>query len=99
MFKVTLTMIRNDVSVLWEDPSLSIGNVIDVLTEAANRNISVAESFSKDNLTRQLIWSAPSEEVWDEFSQNFLLRGGKINDSWYVANNITYEITRENINE
>ncbi len=99
MFKATLTLTRKDNSVLWEDPRRSIGAVLDVLSEAANRNISVAESFSPDVLTRKLVWSAPSEEVWDEFSQTFLLRGGKIDDSWYIENDITYEVTRENIDE
>ena len=99
MFRVTLTLNRQDVSTMWEDPSRSIGIVLDVLAEAGKRNISVSETFSTDNLTRQLIWSAPSEEVWNEFSQNFILTDGEIDNSWYDANNITYQITRENINE
>lgn len=99
MFKVTLETTRKDTSILWEDPSTDMSKVFNVLAQAARCKIYVRESLSDDNLTRTLIWTAPSEEEWDEFSSQYILKDGKIDDSWFISNDITFTVTRENIDE
>lgn len=99
MFKVTLETTRKDTSVLWEDPSIDISKVFNVLMQASGYGIFVKESLSDDNLTRTLVWTAPSEEGWDEFSAKYILKDGKIDDSWFISNDITFTVTRENIDE
>lgn len=99
MFKVTLETTRKDTSVLWEDPSIDISKVFNVLVQASGYGIQVRESLSDDNLTRTLVWTAPSEEGWDEFSTKYILKDGKIDDSWFISNDITFTVTRENIDE
>ncbi len=99
MFKVTLATTRENTTVLWQDPTQNYDRLFDVLSEAAKRNITAVELFSSDNLTRKIVWTSPSEEVWNEFSTKFLLKDGKIDDDWFLQNNITYTITRENIDD
>ncbi len=98
MFKSTLTVTRPNTSILWSDPQEE-EDIYRILTEAAKRNITAVQLFSPDLLTMNLIWSAPSEEIWNEFSHNFLRKNGEIDDSWYNSNEMTYKITKENIDE
>lgn len=99
MFKVTLETTRENTTILWEDPTQNNTQLFDILSQAARRNITAVELFSGDRLTRKIIWTAPSEEVWHEFSSKFLLKDGEIDDTWFRENNINYTITRENIDE
>lgn len=99
MFKVTFIATRENTTTPWGDPDGDENYVFKVLSEAIKRNISVVEFFSLDNLTRRIIWESPTEEAWREFCNNFLHVNGKINDSWYIANNITFKIVEEYIDE
>ncbi len=96
MYKVTFTLTRPNTTVLWQDPA-SEEDVYEILFEAAKRNITADQNFSADGLTMNIFWTAPSEEVWDEFSLKFLRKNGEIDDTWYNANGITYNITKEYI--
>jgi hypothetical protein len=98
MFKVTFSVTRPNTSILWENPERE-EDVYVVLTEAAKRNITAVQLFSSDNLTSKIIWSAPSEEVWEEFSLKYIRKDGKVDDTWINANGMTYEITKEYIDE
>ncbi len=96
MYRVTLKLTRPNTTVLWDDPTTE-NDPYEVLYQAAKRNISADQQFSEDRLTMSIIWSAPSQEIWDEFSLQYLRKDGEIDDSWYNSNNIFYEIIKEDI--
>lgn len=98
MYRVTLKLTRPNTTVFWDDPN-SDADLFLVLSEAAKRNITVVQLFSSDQLSMKIVWTAPSENIWQEFSSNHLQKDGKIDESWWIDNNILYEITKENVNE
>lgn len=97
MFTVTLKVARENTTIPWSDPT-SNDDLFLVLSEAAKRNITAVQLFSSDQLTMKIVWTSPSEEIWEEFSLKYLRKNGEIDDSWWNENNITYEITKENVN-
>jgi hypothetical protein len=97
MFVVTLKVTRENTTIPWGDPS-SDDDLFLVLSEAAKRNITVVQLFSPDQLSMRIVWTAPSEDIWEEFSNTYLLKDGKIDESWWTENNMLHEITKENVN-
>jgi hypothetical protein len=95
MFVVTLKVTRENTTIPWGDPT-SEDDLFLVLSEAAKRNITVVQLFSSDQLTMKLVWTSPSEEIWEEFSVKYLRKDGNIDDSWWIKNNMMHEITKEN---
>lgn len=98
MYRVTLKLTRPNTTVFWDDPT-SDADVYEVLYQAAARNISVDQRFSEDRLSMSIIWISPSQEVWDEFSSQYLRKDGEFDDAWYKSNDIQFEIIKENIND
>lgn len=95
MFRFTVTLTRSNTTVPFINPD-SDADIFDFLSNAAKHNVAVVQLFSDDNLTSKIVFSAYSVEEWNEFANKFIFTDGKINDSWYVKNDIKYEITEEN---
>lgn len=94
MFRFTVTLTRPNTTVPFFNPD-SDADIFDFLSNAARNNVAVVQLFSDDNLTSKIVFSAYSVEEWNNFANEFVFRDGKINDSWYIQNDITYEITEE----
>lgn len=98
MYRVTLKLTRPNTTVLWDDPS-SDADVYEILYQAASRSITVDQYFSPDGLSMSIIWNSPTQEVWDEFSTQYLRKDGEFDDAWYKSNDIQFEIVKEDIND
>lgn len=94
MFRFTVTLTRPNTTVPFLNPD-SDADIFAFLSNAAKHNIAVVQLFSDDNLSSKIVFSAYSVEEWNDFANEFLFVNGKINDSWYVQNDITYEISEE----
>jgi hypothetical protein len=94
MFRYTVTLTRPNTTVPFLNPD-SDADTFEFLSNAAKNNVAVVQLFSADNLTSKIVFSAYSEEEWNDFANQFLFKDGKLNDSWFVQNNITYTITED----
>lgn len=95
MFRYTITLTRENATIYFLNPD-SQDNVFDFLSNAAKHNIAVVQLFSDDNLNSKIVFSAENKEQWEEYANKFVFtKEGKIDDDWYVQNNISYTIEEE----
>lgn len=94
MYRFTLTLTRPNTTVPWFDPQ-SDGDIFEFLSSAAKHNVAVIQQFSDDNLISKIVFSSYTKEDWDNFASKYVFRDGKIGDSWYLLNDISYTTTEE----